>query len=130
MPRMWPLDVLPNQIVTMNGRLYRCGDCLNARQGHVEVYDGVDIWNEQNGSQGALNVDWRQNRRLYFTMAPIGTHLYFLTGYRTAGDSSRTMPRVHVYDTSAASNTWRSFEPMEEEAEKELCSHCWVVRVQ
>ncbi|KAF5474337.1 hypothetical protein F2P56_006245 [Juglans regia] len=129
-PSMWPLDVPPNQIVAMNGRLFSCGDCLNARKGHIEVYDGVNIWNELDGSQRALNVDWRQNQRLYLTMAPIGTHLYFLTGYRTAADSSRTMSRVHVFDTSAAaSNTWRSFEPMEEEGEKELCSHCCVVQV-
>ncbi|KAG6694558.1 hypothetical protein I3842_09G053500 [Carya illinoinensis] len=119
---MWPLDVPPNQIVTMNGRLFRCGDCLNARKGHTEVYDGVNmIWNELDGSERALNVDWRQNQRLYLPMAPIGTHLYFLTGCRTAGDSSRTMSRVHVFDTSAAaSKTWRSFEPMEEEGERAL----------
>lgn len=28
--RMWQLDVPPNQIVTMDGKLFSCGDCLNA----------------------------------------------------------------------------------------------------
>lgn len=86
---MWQLDVPPNQIVTVDGRLFSCGDCLNTWKGHIEVYDGeVNIWNEVDGSQGALNSlgsasnneNWRPNQRLYLTMSPIGTRFYFLTG--------------------------------------------------
>lgn len=77
---------------------------------HIEVYDGkVNIWNEVDGSQGDLNSlssasnneNWRRNQRLYLTMAPIGTRIYFLTGHRVAGELPRTMSRVHVFDTSA-----------------------------
>ncbi|XP_041027983.1 kelch-like protein 8 [Juglans microcarpa x Juglans regia] len=137
---MWQLDVPPNQIVTVDAKLFSCGDCLNAWKGHIEVYDGeVNIWNEVDGSQGALNSlssasnndeNWRPNQRLYLTMAPIGTRIYFFTGHRMAGELSRTMSRVHVFDTSATSNAWRSLDPMEEVGLKELFSHCCVVEVQ
>jgi hypothetical protein len=138
---MWQLDVPPNQIVPVNGRLFSCRDCLNAWKGHIEVYDGlgmVNIWEEVAGSQEALggspishtseanHEDWQPNQRLYLTMAPIGTCLYILAGCRRASDSSRTTSRVHIYDTSATTDAWRSVVPIEEEGLKEFCSHCCV----
>ncbi|XP_050208125.1 uncharacterized protein LOC126657474 [Mercurialis annua] len=137
---MWKLDVPPNQIVAVNGTLFSSGDCLNAWKGHIELYDKkLNMWNEVDGSHlqtlsspistsDATEADWPPVRRLYLTMAPIGTHLYFLAGYRMPGEISRTSSAVHVFDTSANEYGWRSFEPMEEEGEKELCSHCCVVR--
>ncbi|OAY34096.1 F-box/kelch-repeat protein At1g16250 [Manihot esculenta] len=137
---MWQLDVPPNQIVAVSGNLFSSGDCLNAWKGHIEAYDGKqNMWNEVDGSHletlsspistsDATEENWPPIQRLYLTMAPIGTHLYFLAGYRLPGEISRSMSVVHVFDTSANEYGWRSFEPMEEEGEKELCSHCCVVR--
>ncbi|KAJ4703414.1 F-box/kelch-repeat protein [Melia azedarach] len=142
--RMWQLDVPPNQIVEVENRLFSSGDCLNAWKGHIEAYDGkLNMWDEVDGScLRTLNSpistsisscthdeDWPPIQRLYLTMAPIGTHLYFLAGYRMAGESSRTMPMVHIFDTAATRDAWKSFEPMIEEGEKELCSHCCVVQL-
>jgi hypothetical protein len=136
---MWQLDVPPNQIVEVDGKLFSCGDCLNAWKGHIEVYDG-SIWNEVEGSPQALkgspistseanHEDWQPNQRLYLTMAPIGTCLYLLAGCRRAGDSPRTMSKVHIFDTSAATDAWRSLEPIEEEGLKDFCTHCCVVQL-
>ncbi|XWS18368.1 hypothetical protein CRYUN_Cryun32bG0037500 [Craigia yunnanensis] len=38
--RMWQLDVPPNQIVAVDGKLFSSGDCLSPWKGHIEVYDG------------------------------------------------------------------------------------------
>ncbi|KAL2495031.1 kelch-like protein 1 [Forsythia ovata] len=123
---MWQLDIPPNQIVTVEGRLYSSGDCLNAWKGHIEAYDGnLNLWYIVEGSQikGISGV----GERLYITMAPIGSHLYFLAGYKVVGETSKTISIVQRFDTSARENAWTSLEPMEEEGEKELCSHCCVV---
>ncbi|XP_022847590.1 kelch-like protein 1 [Olea europaea var. sylvestris] len=123
---MWQLDVPPNQIVAVEGRLYSSGDCLNAWKGHIEAYDGnLNLWYMVEGSQikGISGV----GERLYITMAPIGSHLYFLAGYKIVGETSRTISVVQRFDTSARENAWTSLEPMEDEGEKELCSHCCVV---
>ncbi|TXG47331.1 hypothetical protein EZV62_026625 [Acer yangbiense] len=145
--RMWQLDIPPNQIVALDNRLFSSGDCLKAWKGHIEAYDGeLNIWNEVDGShlqtlnspisRSSITNDHDHDdgdycppvQRLYLTMAPIGTHLYFLVGHRTAGELSRTMSMVHMFDTRATSDAWRSFEPMIEDGEKELCSHCCVVQ--
>ena len=44
------------------------------------------------------------------------------------GELSRTLFRVHVYDTLVTRDACKSLEPMEEEGEKVLCSHCCVVQ--
>ncbi|XVF40556.1 hypothetical protein PTKIN_Ptkin01aG0123200 [Pterospermum kingtungense] len=134
---MWQLDVPPYQIVAVDGKLFSSGDCLNPWKGHIEVYDGkLNMWDEVDGSRsqtlnslGANDENSRPMERLYLTMAPIGTLLYFLAGYGTGGESSRTLSMVHVFDTSATFDAWKSLEPMEEEGEKELCSHCCVVQL-
>lgn len=86
---MWQLDVPPNQIVAVGGKLFSSGDRLNAWKGHIEVYDGkIGIWDEVDGSylehisspvstSDATGANWPPMRRLYLTMAPIGTDLYF-----------------------------------------------------
>lgn len=137
---MWQLDVPPNQIVDVGGRLFSSGDCFKQWKGHIESYDGeLNIWNEVDGSHlhslNALissdNEMWSHSqRRCYLTMAPIGNHLYFLAihGLMDSG-MSRTMSIVHKYDTSATSNAWTSMEPMEEDREKELCGHACVVHL-
>lgn len=133
---MWQLDIPPNQIVAVNGNLFSSGDCLNAWKGHIEAYDEkLNIWNIVDGSHLqtlfspiSTSDDWPPGQRLYLTMAPIGAQLYFLAGYKMPGEISRSMSVVHVFDTSANEDLWRSLEPMEEEGEKELCSHCCVVR--
>ncbi|KAB5512796.1 hypothetical protein DKX38_029824 [Salix brachista] len=48
-------------------------------------------------------------QRLYLTVAPIKTHLYFLAGYRMPREDSRSISVVHVFDTSANEDRWRSF---------------------
>lgn len=60
-------------------------------------------------------------------MAPIGTHLYFLAGYRTVDDPLKIISTVYLFDTSATGGSWKNFEPIEDEVERELCSHCCVV---
>ncbi|XP_041003999.1 F-box/kelch-repeat protein At1g16250-like [Juglans microcarpa x Juglans regia] len=133
---MWQLDVPPNQIVAgPGGKLFSSGDCLNAWKGQIEAYDeDVNIWKGVEGSHyPALSYPTFSTeadsssllRRLFLTMAPIGTHFYFLAGYRMPGDISAMMSVVHVFDTSTnVREGWRSFEPVEEDREKELCSHC------
>ncbi|KAF5948373.1 hypothetical protein HYC85_014330 [Camellia sinensis] len=133
--RMWALDVPPNQIVAVDEKLYSSGDCLKVWKGHIDAYDRKEnIWNVVDGSyldtlsSPTSTSDDATEERVYLTMAPIGTHLYFLAGYRVAGDISRLKSVVHVFDTSANGYGWRSFEPTEEEGEKEMCCHCCVVK--
>ncbi|XVF27689.1 hypothetical protein REPUB_Repub14bG0130500 [Reevesia pubescens] len=139
-PAMWQLDVPPNQIVAVDEKLFSSGDCLKSWKGHIEVYDGkLNMWDEVDGSRFQTlnspistlgsNENWPPMERLYLTMAPIGTHLYFFAGFRMAGESSRTVSMVYLFDTSATVDAWKSLEPMEEDGEKELCSHCCVVQL-
>lgn len=128
MAGMWQLDVPPNQIVAVNGRLLSSGDCLNAWKGQIEAYDGT-LWNEVDGSCKPCLSTVEANQRLYLTMAPIGTRLFFLAGYSTGGEVARTVSIVHVFDTSARGEAWSTVEPVELEGEKELCSHCCVVQL-
>lgn len=137
--RMWELDVPPNQIVTINGKLFSSGDCLNAWKGHVESYNGkLKMWDMVRGSRlDTLSSSSSMQQRLYYlTMAPIGTNLYFLAGYRKVdqeeegGDDdiiSRIKTEVYVFDTCENGDGWKSFEPIEEQGEKELCCHCCVL---
>ncbi|KAG6419073.1 hypothetical protein SASPL_121282 [Salvia splendens] len=132
-PGMWKLDVPPNQIVAMEGRLFSSGDCLNTWKGHVELYDeNINLWNVLEGSQlnhfmtNVLESDRQSMQRLYVTMAPINTYLYFLAGYRDT-TSSRTILTVHRFDTVAKEDGWMSFAPsLGEEGEQQLCAHCCV----
>ncbi|KAJ6952743.1 hypothetical protein NC653_041773 [Populus alba x Populus x berolinensis] len=142
---MWQLDVPPNQMVALEGNLFSSGDCLNAWKGHIEAYDGkLNIWNVVDGS------------RLQTLSSPMHLHVGRhggkpATGHRPNGfilpwhqlelsstswqatgcmpsEDSRSIAVVHVSNTSANEDRWRSFEPMEEEGGKELCSHCCVAR--
>ncbi|KAK8524438.1 hypothetical protein V6N13_015461 [Hibiscus sabdariffa] len=125
---MWQLDIPPNQIVAVEGKLFSSGDCLIPWKGHIEVYEGkLNIWNEVDGSR--FNPPIPTTERLYLTMAPIGTQLYFFAGYKKAEEPSKTLSMVHIFDTSAAVHAWKTLEPMEEDGEKELCSHCCVVQL-
>ncbi|TYG80553.1 hypothetical protein E1A91_D02G214900v1 [Gossypium mustelinum] len=131
---MWKLDVPPNQIVAVDEKLFSSGDCLNAWKGHIEEYDGK-FWNEVEGSHletlsspnSVWDANWPPAKRIYITMAAIGSKLFFLAGYRKPGETSRLMSVVHVFDTWAKRDGGRSLEPTEEEGEKELCSHACVV---
>ncbi|XP_050228504.1 F-box/kelch-repeat protein At1g67480-like [Mercurialis annua] len=138
---MWQLDVPPNQILAVGGRLFSSGDCLKAWKGHIEAYDGkLNMWDVVDGSHlqtlnfpistsDANSRNWPPTQQLYLTMAPIGSHLYFLSGYRMTEEMPRMISTVHSFDTSAKSDAWRSFEPVEEDDEKVLCSHCCVVQI-
>ncbi|KAM1004949.1 hypothetical protein ACFX13_005123 [Malus domestica] len=134
---MWQLDVPPNQILTVDGRLFSSGDCYKQWKGHIESYDGkLNIWNEVEGSRlqsltalGPHDQNWALSQRRYLTMATIGVDLYFLAGYGMESESSRTMSIVHKFDISATNDAWTSMEPMEEDGEKELCGHCCVVQL-
>ncbi|OVA20226.1 Kelch repeat type 1 [Macleaya cordata] len=134
---IWQLDIPPNQIVAVEGRLFSSGDCLNTWKGHIDVYDGqLNIWNVVNGSKvqnlSSLISTSDANMPIkmrYVSMAPIGTHLYFIAGYRMIGELGGSISVVHAFDTSARSDPWKSSEPIEEEMDKELCSHCCVVQV-
>ncbi|KAI3718861.1 hypothetical protein L6452_19746 [Arctium lappa] len=142
---MWQLDVPPNQIVVVDEKLISSGDCLNVWKGHIETYDGnLNLWFPLDGSrkENLLSLSCSSSsgnegggseplQRICLTMAPIGGYLYFLAGYRVAGDRSSccTMSMVHRFDTSAVENQWETFEPMQVEGERELCSHCCVVQI-
>lgn len=146
-PGMWQLDVPPNQIVAVAGRLFSSGDCLNSWKGHVEVYDGeLNIWSVMDHSALSDLALLASNlppsaQQLYLTMAVVGTRLFFLAGYEIAGDddeSFRTVSLVHSYDTSAAPGlapAWSSFQPKMdhdnnvEDGSKELFSQCCSVQL-
>ncbi|XP_071932843.1 putative F-box/kelch-repeat protein At1g27420 [Coffea arabica] len=131
----------------VSGHLFGSGDCLSAWKGHIEFDDGkLTTWNVVEGSQLKRfpspvstylkyggEEDFQPIQGLYLTMAPTGSHLYFLAGYKVPGESSRTISMVHSVDTSAttatADHAWRSFEPIEEEGVRELCSHCPAVQL-
>ncbi|XP_047338571.1 gigaxonin-like [Impatiens glandulifera] len=133
--RMWELDVPPYQIVAIGLKLFSPGDCLKAWKGHFEVYDEkLRIWEAVDGSHlqpfsspVTPYGDWPPIEHKYLTIAPIGTQLYLLTGYRTPGEIPRLTSAVHMFDTSEDGNGWTSFEPVCEEGEKEICCHCCVV---
>ncbi|KAI6703827.1 hypothetical protein NL676_012963 [Syzygium grande] len=142
MARMWQLDVPPNQILALDdGRLLSSGDCLMPWKGYIMAYNPkFNLWDTVPGSlQKTLssavamsNVDdggWPPIQPLYVTIAPIGTRLYFLVGYWASGDLPRTVSMVHMFDTSPDAECWRSFEPFEEDGEKEFCSHCCVIQL-
>lgn len=120
---MWQLDVPPYQIVAVDDKLFSSGDCLNSWKGQIEAYDwNQHIWSEVDGSRfEALSAT------NFVTMAAAGADLYFLAGRRMPDQPSRMTSVVHVFDTSANDEAWRSMEPKEEEGVKELCSHCCVV---
>ncbi|KAL8511029.1 hypothetical protein ACS0TY_017744 [Phlomoides rotata] len=123
-PRMRDFDTPPNQIVTVNQMLFSSGDYLRRWKGYIEVYDENEkIWIDVQGS----NFNFTMRNMVYLTMAPIGNQLYFLAGYRMLGEDSRLRLEVHAFDTSTNSVGWRSFDPMEDEGEKELCGHCCVL---
>ncbi|KAF4356225.1 hypothetical protein CsatB_000059 [Cannabis sativa] len=132
---MWQLDVPPNQIVVVNGKLLSSGDCLKVWKGHIEAYDlEQNIWNELEGSRLNCEHGITNNsttiQQLYLTIAPIGNSLYFLAGYRMDGDDlPRMKSTVFKFDTSASNDGWMRFETIEEEGEKVLCSHCCVVQL-
>ncbi|GJY00374.1 Kelch-like protein 8 [Tanacetum coccineum] len=145
---MWQLDIPPNQIVVIDDNLISSGDCLNVWKGQIETYDrNLNLWYPLEGSRkrdlltfscpsfGNENGNEGRNleslERICLTMAPIGTYLYFLAGYRVTGDQSSccTMSMVHRFDTSATNNQWETFEPMQVDGERELCSHCCVVQL-
>ncbi|XP_030543517.1 F-box/kelch-repeat protein At1g16250-like [Rhodamnia argentea] len=133
MATMWQLDVPPNQIVEVDGKLFSSGDCLKAWKGHIEAYDAeLNMWNAvENSCHREMSQDSQPIKRLYLTMAPIGTHLYFLRGYRFSGEAPQTVSMACKFDTSptAAAAAWTNFEPIVEATEKELCSHCCVVKL-
>uniref|UniRef100_A0ACD5ZFC0 Uncharacterized protein n=1 Tax=Avena sativa TaxID=4498 RepID=A0ACD5ZFC0_AVESA len=147
LPGMWQLDVPPNQIVAVAGRLFSSGDCLNSWKGHVEVYDGeLNIWSVMDHSAlpdlsllaSSLPPSAQQ---LYLTMAAVDRQLYFLAGYEVAGDDEdtyRTVSLVHSFDTSAIPGlvpAWSSFQPKMdhehnvEDGSKELFSQCCSVQL-
>uniref|UniRef100_J3LI48 F-box associated domain-containing protein n=2 Tax=Oryza brachyantha TaxID=4533 RepID=J3LI48_ORYBR len=145
-PGMWQLDVPPNQIVAVAGRLFSSGDCLNSWKGHVEVYDGeLNIWSIMDHSTlpdlSLLATLPPSAQRLYLTMAVVDTQLYFLAGYQVAvadaGDGFRTVSLVHSFDTGATPGVmpaWSSFHPtMDQESvedgSKELLSQCCSVQL-
>ncbi|XP_062220923.1 F-box/kelch-repeat protein At1g67480-like [Phragmites australis] len=143
-PGMWQLDVPPNQIVAVAGRLFSSGDCLNSWKGHVEVYDGeLNIWSIMDHSAlpdlSLLASLPPSAQRLYLTMAVVDTRLYFLAGYQvpSGDDSFRTVSLVHSFDTSAAPGlvpAWSSFQPKMdqenvEDGSKELFSQCCSVQL-
>lgn len=135
---MWQLDVPPNQIVAVDDRLYSSGDCLNTWKGQIEAYDNqMNIWSIVDGSHLDFSSPFPTSEAEpliqlnFLTMVPIGTHLYFLAGYRLPidGEQFSFMSAVHTFNTSETVNGWRRLEPKEDERDKELCGHCCVVKI-
>lgn len=142
MAQMWQLDVPPNQIVAVGGKLFSSGDCLKTWKGHIEAYNQqLNMWDEVERSSLKTHSclvssttnpnDCPLVQGLYLTMAPIRSYIYFLGGYKVLGEETRTVSTVFVFDTtaSATEEAWKDFEVIEEEDEKELCSHCCVVQL-
>lgn len=138
LPRMWELDVPPNQIVVVGGKLFSCGDCYKKWKGFIEKYDrDLNMWHvvdESSISSPISMLDITSPKRklmeqLYLTIAPIGTCLYFLAGYRMTGEISKFWTEVHVFKTSGLENVWTSSEPVMEDGEKKLHCHCCVYKV-
>ncbi|KAI3712458.1 hypothetical protein L1987_71015 [Smallanthus sonchifolius] len=136
LPRMWELDVPPNQIVVVGGKLFSSGDCYKKWKGFIEKYDReLNMWNVVDGSSlssptSMLDVtspDRPLMEQLYLSIAPIGTCLYFFAGYRMIGETSWFKSEVHVFNTSDG-GVWTSFEPKVEHGEKELSCHCSVYK--
>ncbi|KAJ0576532.1 putative kelch-type beta propeller [Helianthus annuus] len=137
LPRMWELDVPPNQIVVVGGKLFSSGDCYKKWKGYIEKYDGdLNMWNVVDGSSlssPTSMLDVTSPKRplmepLYLTIAPIGTCLYFFAGYRMIGETSKYMSEVHVFNTAGYGGDWMSFEPKMEDGEKVLSCHCCVYK--
>ncbi|KAL8506627.1 hypothetical protein ACS0TY_017499 [Phlomoides rotata] len=127
-PRMWDLDIPPNQIAAMNQKLFSSGDCFRMWKGNIECYEENEkIWTDVPGSDFDFAAK-ATTRRLFLTMAPIGNQLYFLTGYKMSKEDSRIRSEVHVFNTATDSEGWQSFEPSEEDGEKELCAHCCILQ--
>ncbi|KAL4585123.1 hypothetical protein LXL04_009738 [Taraxacum kok-saghyz] len=130
LPRMWELDIPPNQIVVIGGKLFSSGDCYKKWKGFIEKYDReLKIWNEVDGSSPTSMLDVTSPKKpeiiqLYLTMAPIDTRLFFFAGYQMS-DGFRS--EVHVFDTSLDGG-WTSLEPIVEDGEKELSCHCSVYK--
>ncbi|XP_071688817.1 F-box/kelch-repeat protein At1g16250-like [Rutidosis leptorrhynchoides] len=137
LPRMWDLDVPPNQIVVAGGQLFSCGDCYIKWKGYIENFDReLNMWNAVDGSSlssPTSMLDFTSPKRplmeqMYLTIAPIETRLYFLAGYKMNGETSKFRSEVHVFDTSRDGGVWMNFEPVIEDGEKELSCHCAVYR--
>lgn len=143
-PGMWQLDVPPNQIVAVAGRLFSSGDCLNSWKGHVEVYDGeLNIWSIMDHSAlpdlSLLASLPPSAQQLYLTMTVVDTKLYFLAGYQvpSGDDNFKTVSLVHSFDTGAVPGlvpAWSSFKPKmdqedDEDGSKELFSQCCSVQL-
>ncbi|XP_073003456.1 F-box/kelch-repeat protein At1g67480-like [Typha latifolia] len=136
-PGMWQLDVPPNQIVATEGRLFSSGDCLQNWKGHIEEYDGkLKLWNivERSHLPDLLSLvaDGLPAQTLYLTVSSIGSQLYFLMGYQVlmGNDNLKMVSVAHMFDTAPLTGEgWRSFEPIEEEGDKELCCHSCVVQL-
>ncbi|XP_076881929.1 F-box/kelch-repeat protein At1g16250-like [Bidens hawaiensis] len=135
LPRMWELDVPPNQIVVVGGKLFSCGDCYKRWKGFIEKYDrDLNMWNVVDGSSlssptSMLDVTSPERplmEQLYLTIAPIGKRLYFFAGYRMIGETSSFKSEVHVFNTVGHGGGWTSFEPKIEDGEKVLACHCVV----
>lgn len=135
-PTMWELDIPPNQIAPVNGKLFSSGDCFKPWKGHIEMYDEQEnLWNVVRGSHfnglqpTSTSEVSPQFERVYLTMAPIGNKLFFLAGYMMSGEESELRTEVHVFDTAANGGGWQSHEPIQEEREKRLCGHCCVLKL-
>ncbi|KAJ9560714.1 LOW QUALITY PROTEIN: hypothetical protein OSB04_005874 [Centaurea solstitialis] len=134
LPRMWDLDVPPNQIVVAGDKLFSSGDIYKKWKGFIEKYDReLNMWNVVDGSSPTSMLDvtspqYPPMEQLYLTIAPIGAYLYFLAGYRMADETStRFRSEVHVFDVRSEGE-WTSHEPIVEDAEKELCCHCAIYK--
>ncbi|KAL5797638.1 hypothetical protein ACOSQ2_002458 [Xanthoceras sorbifolium] len=73
---MWQLDVPPNQIVTVDDKLFSFDDCFKSWKGYIKV-DGSHL-ETLSSPISTLDEAWPPIQRLYITMALIGTQLYFL----------------------------------------------------
>ncbi|KAI3991480.1 hypothetical protein MKX01_006782 [Papaver californicum] len=132
----WKLDIPPNQIVAVDGKLFSSRERLNTWTGHIEVYDGdLKIWNIMNGSKvqnlsSLISTLVENTYPIELLMTPISTQLYFVAGYRKIGEVSGLISVVHAFDTSVGADpSWNSSEPIEEEADNLLCCHTCVIQV-
>ncbi|KAG5224846.1 Kelch repeat type [Salix suchowensis] len=95
--------------VTWQGKIHVVGGF--AENVDIESYGGkLNSWilSSPISTLDAAGPNRPPCQRLYLTVAPIKTRLYFLAGYRMPREDSRSISVVHVFDTSANGDRWKS----------------------
>lgn len=129
----WQLDIPPNQILSLQGKLYSSGDLLQLWKGSIETYDEeLNMWKAVEGSRRRMreNEELQGGERAYLTMAAIGRKLYFVGGYRIPSHPPKCLDTIDIFDLDAPDGAkWSCMQSVQTPCfqAKDTCSHCCVV---